>query len=73
MDCKYCGSGRHLSTVCPTLNLVRMLNDQPYDGNNMPDLVTTLDFEELIELNEEELHDQVKQINKIHLKGDKTV
>ena len=37
----------------------------------MPDIVTVLDFEELIEMNEDELHDQVKQINKIQKKGDK--
>ena len=36
----------------------------------MPDIVTVLDFEELIEMNEDELHDQVKQINKIREKGE---
>ena len=66
MTCKYCGSSRHISEECPTLNLVRMWNELPYDENNMPDIVTVLDFEELIDLNENELHDQVKQINKIH-------
>ena len=69
MTCKYCGSDRHLSDNCPTLNLVRMWNELPYDENNMPDIVTVLDFEELIDLNENELHDQVKQINKIHKHG----
>ena len=69
MNCKYCGSGRHISDVCPTLNLVRMINDLPYDENNMPDLVTALDLDDLLELNEEELRDQVKQINKIQKNG----
>jgi len=70
LNCKYCGSGRHLSDKCPTLNLVRMFNEFPYDETNMPDIVTVLDFEELIELNENELHDQVKQINKLSIKGE---
>ena len=71
MGCKYCGSDQHLSDICPTLNLVRFFNELPYDKNNMPDIVTVLDFEELIDMNEDELHDQVKQINKIHLKEKK--
>ena len=71
MSCKYCGSDQHLSDICPTLNLVRFFNGLPYDENNMPDIVTVLDFEELIEMNEDELHDQVKQINKIQKMGDK--
>ena len=49
-----------------------MINDLPYDENNMPDLVTALDLDDLLELNEEELRDQVKQINKIQKNGGKT-
>ena len=69
MTCKNCGSIRHNSDECPTLNLVRMLNDLPYDENNLPDIVTVMDFGKLLDLNEEELHDEVKQINKIHNHG----
>ena len=70
MTCKWCGSDRHLSDECPTLNLVRFFNELPYDENNMPDLVTVLDFEELIDGNGRELHDEIRQINKVHLKGE---
>ena len=69
MTCKWCGSDRHLSDACPTLNLVRFFNELPYDENNMPDLVTVLDFEELIDMNEHELHDEIRQINKIQKHG----
>ena len=33
--------------------------------NNLPDIVTVMDFDDFIEIPEDELHDTVKQMNKL--------
>ena len=65
MSCVHCGSGRHSSDKCPTLNLVKYLLDQPYDEEYLPDFVGVMTEEELFSKTEDELHDETKQINKL--------
>lgn len=65
MTCKYCGSDQHRSEDCPALHLTRFLLDQPYEKEHLPDFVGVMTEEELLSKTEEELHDEVKQINKL--------
>lgn len=65
MTCKYCGSSRHLSENCHVLNLTRFLLDEPHDEENLPDFIGVMTEEELFSKSEDDLHDEVKQINKL--------
>jgi hypothetical protein len=69
MTCKHCGSDKHTDNLCPTLNLVKFLLDEPYDEKNLPDLVTSMDANVLFAKSEEELHDEVKAIRHLKKKG----
>ena len=41
--CEWCGSSKHQSDECPTLNLVKALTGKPFHETNMPDLVVITD------------------------------
>ena len=65
MDCKWCGSGRHDSDNCPTFNLSQALRGQPHDPEKLPDYVSMMPLNDLLEKTEEELHDEIKNLGKI--------
>lgn len=61
--CKWCGSDRHPSDQCPTLNFVNSLLGRDHDQDNMPDIVGVID--DLLAMDENELHDNGAQLNKL--------
>ena len=67
MTCEWCGSSRHPSNRCPTRNLVRHLTGETVDPDvPLPDIVVTMDADELFSKSEKELHDEVVNIKKLH-------
>ena len=65
MSCEWCGSGRHSSKNCHTRELTRALTGQNYDAEKLPDYVSTMPLDDLLEKTEQELHDEVKNLGKI--------
>ena len=47
MSCIHCGSDRHISEECSTLNLTRYLLGQDYDEDHIPDLTIVVDEDDL--------------------------
>jgi len=68
MTCTHCGSSSHISDKCPTLNLVNYLFDRDYKAEELPDIVTIIEFDDLIAKTEDELHAEVVNIQKLNRK-----
>ena len=66
MRCKWCGSSGHESDNCHVLNLTKFLLGESHDKENLPDIVVSMDAEELFNKSEKELHDEVVNIKKLH-------
>jgi hypothetical protein len=65
-ECEWCGSSKHKSDVCPTRNLIRYLNDEPLPSNaQLPDLVTVMSENEVINKTEEEWKQELNALHHI--------
>lgn len=65
--CEWCGSSRHQSEACPTRELSRALTGKKHDPEKLPDYVSMMPLDDLLEKTEEELYDEVKNIQKVTL------
>lgn len=68
MTCKHCGSDRHPSEECPALHLTRLLLGQPYEEKHLPDYASVMEFDDLLEKTEDELHDETVNLKKVNFK-----
>lgn len=65
MSCNYCGSSRHVSENCHTLNVTKGILGKLYDPEKLPDYQTMVELNDLLSKDLKELHDEPVNIQKL--------